>query len=322
MKRIGISVVNYKTGALVVNLIDSIFNEFSAQFEFNVVVVDNQSADDSLAVIRQHIELKHYQSWVTLIAAPRNGGFSYGNNLAFKSLLDQPCDYVWMLNPDTRVLPGAAENLIRGLESDEKNGLAGSFLQDEDGEGQIASFNFPTPFGEFVNTCEVDIIKRSFPSRVIAVPISETRATADWVAGASIMIRPEVLTRVGLMDEAYFLYFEEVDYCLTALRSGFNVIFEPSSKVIHHVGASTGISDLRKKAPRRPSYWFDSRRRFFQKNYGFAAALFADLMWVLGYVMFRVKLVLKRQADIGPPVFLRDFISHSSWLKGRIKDDG
>ncbi len=321
MATVGISVVNYRTAALVVELMDSLYESKPHTLDFMMVVVDNDSQDGSVEVLSEHMESRSYTNWVTIIAAQNNGGFSYGNNIAIRHLQDKACDFFWLLNPDTRVLPGACEALVQCLESTARSGVVGSFLQDSDGTGQIASFHFPSPFGELVNTCSIGFIRRLFPRGVVAAPIPSERQPVDWVAGASMMMTAKVVAQVGLMDEDYFLYFEEVDYCLQVTRHGYTVMFEPASKVVHHVGAATGISDTRKQAPRRPAYWFDSRRRFFQKNYGFVSALFADAMWVLGFLMARTKQVLKREAYIGPPYFLRDFIAQSSWVKGKSARD-
>jgi len=313
-------VVNYRTANLVTTLIDSIRScVYSvADFEVFLVVIDNHSQDDSVDHVQRHIDSHDFRSWAKVIAAPKNGGFSYGNNIAWNYLVSLNCEFIWLLNPDTCLLPGACEALIDCLSSDADAGIVGSYLQDPDGTGQIASFNLPTPSGELVNVCSLGFVRRLFPHKVIANSIPTKRMQVGWVAGASMMLKCDVIEKVGLMDEDYFLYFEEVDYCMAAQKSGATIYFEPNSRVVHHVGAATGISDGRKQASRRPNYWFESRRRFFQKNFGYGSAIIADLCWMMGYGLFRLKLLVRGKRYIGPPKFFVDFIRQSNLLKGRI----
>ena len=105
-------------------------------------------------------------------------------------------------------------------------------------------------------------------------------------------IRRETLDAVGTLDEGFFLYFEEVDYCSRARRLGWSCWFVPRARVVHLEGAATGIKSGRQ---RRPAYWYASRRRFFTKRYGVAGLLAADALWSLG----RLTLVLRRALRLG-----------------------
>lgn len=316
---VGISIVNYKTAHLVRECLDSVSQDNRSALNTRIVVVDNDSRDGSVTTLQEYVRQKQMSDWVEVIAAEKNGGFSYGNNLAFKRLIELECDYLWMVNPDTKLLPGACEALIDVLHNDEKAGAAGSRLEDPDGTSQVSAFTFPSPLGELVNTSRLGFLQRHFSKYVIARPVDDVRQYVDWVAGASMMFSAGLLKKIGFMDEAYFLYFEEVDYCLAINRCGYKVVYAPSSRVIHHVGAATGISDSRKKAPRRPTYWFESRQRFFQKNYGFGRTLVADAFWILAYSSYLARNMVQKKPDLDPPRFLRDFIKHSSFSCGRIE---
>lgn len=315
---VGISIVNYKTAPLVKECLDSVALDGRTALNTRIIIVDNDSGDGSVESLQEYVREKQLGGWVEVIAAGKNGGFSYGNNIAFRRLIELGCEYLWLLNPDTQLLPGACEALIEALRTDDKAGAAGSRLEDPDGSAQIAAFTFPTPLGELVNTSRLGFLQRVLAQYVIAQPIDNKTQYVDWVAGASMMFSAELLKKIGFMDEAYFLYFEEVDYCLAIHRSGRKVVYEPASRVIHHVGASTGISDSRKKAPRRPAYWFESRQRFFQKNYGFGQTLVADALWILAYSSYLIRNLVQRKPDLDPPYFLRDFIKHSAFNRGRL----
>lgn len=314
---IGISIVNYKTPHLVGECLLSLATEHEYAGHIKVVVVDNASGDGSYETILEFVREQQLEAWVEVVDAGKNGGYSFGNNIAFGRLLDEGCDLIWLLNPDTRLLPGATRALVDCLDSDAQIGIVGSRLEDHDGTPQVAAFNFPSPMTELINTSQIGLLGRLLPSAVVPRPISGGRETVDWVAGASMMMKAEVIRRVGMMDEEYFLYFEEVDFCRAATRAGYRIVYEPTSRVIHHVGAATGISDTRKQAPRRPTYWFESRQRYFQKNFGFAATLLADTFWVMAYSSLRVRAKLQKKSLSDPPHFVKDFIRNSSFVRGR-----
>jgi hypothetical protein len=111
----------------------------------------------------------------------------------------------------------------------------------------------------------------------------------DWVSGASLIVRREVIEQVGLMDEGYFLYFEEVDFCRRAREAGWECWYVPDSRVMHLEGASTGINAV---AKRRGGYWYDSRRRYFVKHFGIAGLVAADVLWAIGRSMYSIRRIL------------------------------
>jgi N-acetylglucosaminyl-diphospho-decaprenol L-rhamnosyltransferase len=315
---IGISIVNYKTPHLVEECLQSLSEERDYVGRMKVVVVDNDSSDGSYEKISTFVQEQQLAGWVEVVSAARNGGYSFGNNIAFHRLLDQGCDLIWLLNPDTRVRPGATRALVECLTSDPAIGIAGSRLEDQDGTPQVSAFNFPSPATELVHTSKIGLLARAFPRAVIPRSISPVREKVDWVAGASMMLKAEVLRQVGMMDEGYFLYYEEVDFCRAVIHAGFRIVYEPASRVVHHVGAATGISETRKQSPRRPTYWFESRQRYFQKNFGFAATLLADFFWLIAYSLLRVRAKLQSKQLLDPPFFIHDFIRNSSFVRGRI----
>jgi GT2 family glycosyltransferase len=122
------------------------------------------------------------------------------------------------------------------------------------------------------------------------------------------MIRRRVIEQVGLLDDGFFLYFEEVDLCLRAGREGWEVWYVPASRVVHLEGAATGIGAAEK---RRPSYWFDSRRRFFVKHYGPGGLLAADVLWALGHASLGLRRFLRLGSGgvtVDPPGMAADLL--------------
>lgn len=310
-RKVGVAIVNYKTAPLVIDCLSALAQSASNAIELTVCVVDNASPDDSAEVLRQAVADNHWSEWVHLIAADKNGGFAYGNNVAFDYLAAKNCSHYWLLNPDTRPQDDALEVLLAYLDEHPDVGCVGSQLTDDDGSSQLSAFNFPRPLGEFVSVSSIGLLVRFMPRLEVASHTMNKSGSVEWVVGASMLMRAEVLDRIGHMDEKYFLYFEEVDYCHKIHGAGFDVHFVPASKVVHHVGAATGISDHRKTPPRRPGYWFESRRRFFRKNYGLLGAMVADACWIVGYGCLQAKNLIKGDGYPTPPRFFSDFLSHS-----------
>lgn len=311
---IGIVMVNYRTPALVVNGLVALQKERERFPMLHVVIVDNDSGDDSQTLINSAVNDNDWSSWVKWVAAPINGGFSYGNNLGIKTLQTwlPNIDFYWLLNPDTEVLPGATLALVDTLTS-HPNTIVGSYLQDRDGSKQLSSFNFPSLITELCSTLGIGLLDKLFAQSIIRLPLTDSGQCAGWLAGASLMFTQEVQRTLGYMDEGYFLYFEEVDYLLQAKHQGIACFYVAESKIIHEVGASTGISDVRVKQGRRPAYWFESRRRYFLKNHSRAYLLLADIAWLLGQGLWylRKSLTNKQDLALSPPGLWRDFARHS-----------
>ena len=136
-----------------------------------------------------------------------------------------------------------------------------------------------------------------------------------------MIVRREVFEKIGLMDEAYFMYCEEMDFCLQANKAGWSCWYVPQSRVVHLVGQSSGVTDTKKPPKRLPQYWFDSRRRYFLKNYGLVYTALTDVSWASGFGVWRVRRVLQGKPDGDPPKLLTDFVMNSVFFKGgKIED--
>lgn len=320
---IAVIIVNYRTPELVIRGLGALEQERQEYPKLSVVIIDNHSGDDSLSLVHTAITDNHWGSWCKIIAAPKNGGYAYGNNLGFaeaKAWLDH-IDYYWMLNPDTQVLPGATKALLKHLEA-KPDTIVGSCLQDRDGTKQVSTFRFPSIINEMCSGFGLGLLDRLFKHKLIAEEIPSASKQCEWMAGASLMFSSQVQATLDDLDANYFLYFEEVDYLLKAHQQGIHCWYIPQSQVVHEVGASTGISDTRKKQPRRPQYWFASRRRYFLKNHGRLYLLAADALWLLGYGSWltRKRLLKPKDMDLQPPFLWRDFFRASdfyplNWMK-------
>jgi N-acetylglucosaminyl-diphospho-decaprenol L-rhamnosyltransferase len=304
-------IVNYNTAPLVVDCLRSLRDE-AEELGLAVAVVDNASSDGSAERLHEAVAENGWGDWVELIDAGRNGGFAAGNNVALRRLLAGavPPEFILLLNPDTVVRPGAVARLIDFLDARPAAGIAGSRLENPDGTAQRAAFRFPSVAGEFENGLRFGAVSRLLARAVVAPPPRAEAHPADWVCGASLLIRSAVLERVGLLDEGFFLYFEEVDLCRRARAAGWECWHVPESRVVHLVGQATGMNAPR-PTRRVPAYWLAARRRYFLKHHGRLRTLAADLMWALGRASWRVRRRLQRKPDPDPPHLLADFVRYN-----------
>ena len=312
-------IVNYRTASLAIDCLRSLAPEIvQISGGVRVVVTDNLSGDDSVPRLEKAIADNHWADWASVLPLPSNGGFAYGNNMGIRPALesaDKP-DFVLLLNPDTVLRAGAVAELLKFMESRPDVGIAGSRLEDPDGTPQISAFRFHSIFSEFEHGIRLGPVSKALAKHRVAPPAPNETCRTDWVCGASMMIRREVFDRIGLLDEHYFMYYEETDFCLKAKRAGFPCWYVPSSRVVHLVGSASQLSDARKHRKRRPAYWFESRRRYFVENHGRIYALLADASYASAYAFWRLRRFVQRKPDTDPPKFLRDFVRHAGWGRG------
>ncbi len=313
MSKLSIVILNYRTPGLVIDCLRSLIPEVTALAPCPTVVVEGGSGDDSAQRIGEAIAKEGWGNWAQLLVLEKNIGFAGGNNAAIRPLLASadPPEYILLLNPDTVVRPNAVQALLRFMEENPTVGIGGSRLEDPDGTPQRSAFRFPGIRSEFEEGVRLGIISKLLKNALVAPPVDLRPHPTDWVAGASMMVRKAVFDRIGLMDDTYFLYYEETDFCLRAARAGFSCWYVPESRVVHLVGQATGVTNAKTVAKRRPKYWFESRSYYFKKNYGRIWKFFVDLVWTLGFASWRVRRVLQRKPDPDPPHMLSDFIRHN-----------
>jgi len=318
-------IVNYRTADLVIDCLRSLAAQLSDCNEryIRVVVVDNNSDDGSVVRLDATIEREGWSSWACVMPLEKNGGFAVGNNAGIRKALASanPADYLMLLNPDTVAHPRAIKALVDFMDAHPKAGIAGSQLEGADGKVDSSAHTFPTPLSELEGAARLGMLSRLLHRYVVTPPPQALAHQCDWVSGASMIVRRQVIENIGLMDESYFLYFEEVDFCRRAHQAGWQCWHVPASRVLHLEGASTGI---RAVAKRRAGYWYDSRRRFFTKHYGISGLLMADVFWTAGRFSYLLRKVLhlgaNNRQDGGPRWFMFDLLwgDLRAFLSGRL----
>ncbi len=311
-------IVNYRTPNLTIDCLHSLVEEVRSLRGTRVVITDNNSGDDSVEQIQTAIATEGWGEWASLMPLSHNGGFAFGNNAAIRPALssNNPPDYVLLLNPDTIVRPGALRVLVEFMSKNPQVGIAGSRLEDPDGTPQVSAFRFHTLPSEVDSGLRLGLVSKLLSKWVVWSPIPQETCQTDWVAGASMIVRREVFEQVGLMDEEYFMYYEEMDFCLQAKRAGWSCWYVPQSQVVHLVGQSSGVTDTKRPPKRRPQYWFDSRRRYFLKNYGWLYAALADHAWAASFALWCLRLVFQGKSYNDSPKLLTDFVRNSFLFRG------
>lgn len=273
-----VSIINYRTPQLVVECLASLEKEVEVGRD-RVVVVDNASGDDSMEVLRNAIAERHWEAWAEVFPSPVNGGFSAGHNLVLKNYT---ADNYLLLGSDTIVRPGALKALFDALEAHPEVGIFGPRLEWPDATPQVSCFRYRSPVGELIGAAATGPVTKLFAARDIVIPVSDTSIETEWISFACVLIRREVIEKIGLMDEGYFMYFEDIDYCRRTQAAGWKIRYWPEARVVHLKGGSGPVQASMAERKRPPTYLYASRTRYFTKFYGSTGLWQANLLWLLG----------------------------------------
>jgi GT2 family glycosyltransferase len=313
--RLLIAIVNFRVAELTIDCLRSLEAEIAGVPGTRVAVCENGSGDDSALRIQDAIDGNGWADWCSLTVLQTNIGFTGGNNVLIRPALASaaPPDRVLLLNPDTVVRPNAIKALVVFMEQHPAVGIAGSRLEDPHGMPQHSAFRFHSIASEFDAGLRLGLVTKLLSRWIVAPPIVDKSVATDWVSGASMMVRRQVFEDVGLLDEGYFTYFEDIDFCFQAKKKGWSTWYVPESRVVHLVGQSSGVN----RTPRRlPPYLLEARRRFFLKSYGALHAAIIDLGVITGLCLFRLRVLLGKKDTHPVPHMLGDYIRHSVFFGG------
>ena len=275
---LAVVIVSWNVRELLASCLRSLFDDLDrTEVQAGVWVVDNASTDGTPEMVAAAFPAVH------LIALGDNLGFAAGNNLALREVLlqPQPADrnsFVWLLNPDTEVQPGTTGSLLDALTNNPSVGVAGAKLLYPDRSLQQGAFRFPgllqLAFELFPLPQRLydTWLNGRYPRRLYD---GEQPFLIDHPLGASMMVRRETIDDVGLLDEAYRMYCEEIDWCWRMRRAGWGALCVPTAEVVHHAGQSTSQVPIRSFV----NLW-SSRARLYARHHGW-------LTWRLAQVMVR-----------------------------------
>ena len=310
------SIVNFRTKEMALRAAEAALAAMEG-IDGGIVVLDNDSGDGSAEWLRAQVAGRGWDAGgrVRVVESPCNGGFGAGHNAAMAAGLPngRRPDHVYLLNSDAFPAPDAVRRLLDAMEADPGIGLAGSYIHGPGGEPHCTCFRFPSVAGEFESALGFGPVSRLLSRSVVAMPIPQETIELDWTAGASLMMRQDMLDAIGGFDEGFFLYFEETDLCRRARAAGWRVAYVRASEVEHIGSVSTGMKDWE----RIPSYYLDSRLRYFVKSHGAAYAAAATLAFAVGAVGGGLRDLVRPRPRRRAEHYARDMLSHHSRAAAR-----
>jgi GT2 family glycosyltransferase len=250
----------------------------TTQYHIEIIVVDNASTDGSVEMIRTEFPAVH------LVANNQNKGFTAANNQGLELSSGR---HLLLLNPDTEVVGDALTMMLNYMEAHPQAGALGPQLLNSDGSLQPSRRRFPTFATALM---ESTVIQEWWPDNrtlrryYMADTADEAIQPVDWVVGACLLVRREAYEEVGALDEGYFMYSEELDWCKRLKQAGWEVVYLPTATIVHHEGKSS-----EQVVPARHIHFQSSKIRYFRKHHGAlqAEALRAFLLGTYVYQWVR-----------------------------------
>lgn len=292
-----IIIVNYRTPQLTVDCLRSLAGRIGEVPGTRVLVLDNASGDSSVEQIRGAIADPHWETWATLLPLDRNWGFAGGNNRGLETLKDIHRDvkYVLLLNSDTIVRPGALRHCFNVMEAEPSIGVMSCLLLNSDGSMQNVARKFPTP--PRMAACSLGLpwlMPRRFGWADLDDPIWDrltVQRDVEWLGGAFMFIRRELIDRIGGLDEDFFFYGEDIEFCHRVWKAGYRCRYDPGASITHIGGSSSDPTRVPSK--QRNVYVWQARYLLQKKCYGRFAAAMLRLIDITGFALRYIKLRIK-----------------------------
>jgi len=270
---LSVIIVNWNTRDRLAECLASIGRQ-AGGIALETWVVDNGSADGSVELVKGQFP------WVRLLANRENRGFARANNQALRLAQGR---HLLLLNPDTVVLDGALDAMVHFMDHHPDAGVVGCRLLNPDGTLQTSSYRFPTLLTILASTYRLkrllplgslraSALGRLLEGRFGHLSSHDRVRSVDFVTGACMMVRREAMEQVGLMDEGFFLYAEEIDWCRRIKEAGWEVYFIPRAQVMHHIGQSSAQSED------ALALLYRSRCYYFRKHHGRVSLFFLRLI--------------------------------------------
>ena len=281
--KLSVIILNYNTAGLLKTCLSAVLesNGFEGK-ELEIVVVDNNSSDNSVEMVR-----KEYPD-IKLIRNKKNLGFSAGNNIGIKNSSGK---FLTLLNSDTLVEPDSLISVLKAMENDRSIGAATCLLQMADGKIDQASHRgFPTLWNAlsyFLGLEKLFPKTRFFGGYHQGWKNLKIAHEVDCISAAFMMVSGEVIDKVGLLDERFFMYGEDIDWCLRIKQAGYKIFFYPGVKTLHlkrQSGRENKTDQMVKKNSRRQ--FIETMAQFYSKHYlskypDFVSRIILSLLWII-----------------------------------------
>ncbi len=285
---ISIIIVNYKVKDLLDNCLQSIFSN-SENIELDVIVVDNNSQDGSVEMVK-----KKYPQ-INLIASPENLGFAKANNLGFQKAKSphlkkgdgDKYDYILLLNPDMKLFPNTLENALKWANMHPQAQVIGCHLIDQNNQTIFHIRQFPTLLDQLAIILKLPHIFPQILNKYLRKKFDYSQASkVDSVRGAFFLVQRKTYEGLQGLDEKYFVWFEEVDFCKKVYESGGEVWYTPDAKCIDYVGKS--FSQVPRGVTQK--YFRDSMLKYFKKWHPCWQWIILKIAWVIGALLAKLKI--------------------------------
>lgn len=267
---LSIVIVSWNVRDLLRQCLSSI-NKQRQLLRIQAIVVDSASSDGTVDMVAEQFP------WVLLLAQDENVGFPRGNNIGMRQALGS---HILLLNPDTVVVGKALQGMMSFMDEHHDVGVVGPRLRFPDGAIQSSRRRFPTALTAFL---ESTWLEPWAPSRLLRThkfqDVSDDETNdVDWVMGAAMMVRREVIAQVGMMDEAYFMYSEELDWCRRIKEAGWRVVYFADAEIIHYEGKSS-----EQAVTARHINFQRAKLRYFRKYHGRVLSTILRLFLLVSY---------------------------------------
>lgn len=301
LSRLTVVILNFRTPDVTIDCLRTLAPEASSNPGMKVILMDNASGDDSVARINAAIHENGWTGgWLDFRAGATNLGFAGGNNLLLREEMSSqdPPTYLLLLNSDTLVRPGCISTCTLIMDADQKIGALSCMLRNRDGTVQNICRKFPHPLREMV---------RAFGLPWMLPPLFKwadledegwDRAAGprdvDWISGAFFFARTSALKDAGVLDQEFFFYGEDCEWCHRLWRHGWRIRFDPSSETVHLAGASSDATRVRNR--QRDIYTWRARLLIQRKCYGRLAEMAVRGSYIS---MFAMRLALQKLTGRG-----------------------
>lgn len=279
MQSVSIIIVNWNTGKLLQECLASLEKLPERSLIGHVVIIDNASSDTSIAQAQDTAD----RAGFTMLRQDTNLGFAKANNLGIRYAQEHggADDHILLLNPDTAVHPNAIEYMEAIFASSPLTGIVGPKLLETTGVVQPSVRAFPTLPIFMLLFLKLHLLFSNTTTwkKYMQPDFDYTKQQAvDQVMGAAFLVRNTLIQRIGLLDEGFWIWFEEVDYCKRAKDAGFKVTYTPTASITHYKGASFNqLVGLKKTKP-----LLDSSLRYASKHMGIGAYVVLCIIYPIG----------------------------------------
>jgi GT2 family glycosyltransferase len=211
-----------------------------------------------------------------------------------------------ILNSDTWIYPGFVERIMEALERHPEAGVFVPWLEWEDGTPQENCFRMHSPLTELIRGAASGPVTRLLNRHELVLEVPPDADDIQWASFACVLLRGEMVRQIGPMDEGYFMYFEDAEYCMRARKHGWAIRFAPLAKVVHYEGGSGPVQALDIAKDRLPIYYWRSRTRYLQQAYGRFGLLAGNLGWYGGRAIAHLRLFAGKRVPTSRKLEWRD----------------